>query len=146
MPMPTDAISLLEQDHRDLEALLKKLETEPADMEALVRKVADDFRLHAAVEEEIVYPAIERAAPKESEEVDDGRAEHDHIRETWAELERMSSEDPGYDGLLAAVTGEIRHHHDEEEQDIFPAWRKAVDPSQLEEIGRRVEERKAQGK
>lgn len=74
---------------------------------------------HAEAEESFVYPTIEKADPEEAEEVQDGAAEHHHIEELLGQLLEEDPDDPGNDGKLAAMVGELRHHV-EEEQELLP--------------------------
>ena len=72
----------------------------------------------------------------ESQETDDGAAEHHHIEELMLQLKGQPMDAPGADGILAAMIGELRHHIEEEEQEILPAYSKAVDREELDRVGR----------
>ena len=47
--------------------------------------------------------------------------------------------DPGYDGTLAALTAELRHHVEEEEEDLLPVLQEKSSPEELERLGQRFE-------
>ena len=67
--------------------------------------------------------------------MDDGLAEHQHVEATLEKLLASDPEEPGVDGLVAAMIGEVRHHVEEEEQEILPAFAEAADNQRLGELG-----------
>ena len=131
----TGVISLIKADHQDLEKVFVQLEEEKGDIKALLREVAEMLIPHSKAEEQVVYPAIKRLVPDEKSDVDDGIAEHHHVEETLKTLLTEDPDDPGADGLIAAMIGEVRHHVEEEENDILPEFGKAASPQQLSELG-----------
>ena len=90
---------------------------------------------HSKAEEQVVYPAIKSMVPDESSDVDDGLEEHHHVEETLDQLLASDPGAPGVDGLIAAMIGEVRHHIEEEEQQILPALAKAATNQQLSDLG-----------
>ena len=62
-----DPIALLERDHRAVEKLFERFE-KTGDVD-IARRICQELRLHAAVEEELVYPLLEA-------KVDDNLARH----------------------------------------------------------------------
>ncbi|MFL6139906.1 MAG: hemerythrin domain-containing protein [Frankiaceae bacterium] len=143
----TDVIDLLTKDHREVERIFAKLESDstPDEEKArLLRKVADELVAHSKGEEDVVYPDVRASAPDEGDDVKDGVAEHHHVEEMLVQLLGMELDDPGADGILAAMVAEVRHHVEEEEQDILPAYRKATTAEQRAEVGARFLARKQQ--
>ena len=131
-------ITLIKQDHQQLESVFKKLEkAEPSEIPGLLQQVAELLVPHSKAEEQVVYPAIKASAPDEATEVDDGLAEHQHVEQTLKELLASDPEAPGVDGLIAAMIGEVRHHVEEEEQENLPAFGKAASNDLLSELGDR---------
>jgi len=128
-------VTLIKEDHRKLEAVFKALEKEPDDVRGLLQQVAELLIPHSKAEERVVYPAIKSTAPDEGEDVDDGIAEHHHVEEVLHQLLSGDPEAPGADGLIAAMIGEVRHHVEEEEQDILPKFADAASNDQLSELG-----------
>jgi iron-sulfur cluster repair protein YtfE (RIC family) len=136
-------VTLIKEDHQQLEAVFKKLESaEPAEIHDLLRQVARLLIPHSKAEEQVVYPAIKRVVPSEGSDVDDGLAEHQHVEETLKQLLASDPEEPGVDGLIAAMIGEVRHHVEEEEQQILPAFAETASNQQLSELGREFTEAK----
>jgi hemerythrin superfamily protein len=137
----TDVVELIKDQHRRMEGLLEQAEkADPEQMHGLLQQVADLLVPHSEAEESFVYPAIRRHDQSEAEEVKDGTAEHHHIEGLLQELLAEDASSPGYDGKLAAMIGELRHHVDEEEQDLLPVLSEEAGDAEREELGRRFAE------
>ena len=129
-------ITLIKDDHAELESVFKQLESaDPKQVPALLEQVRDLLIPHSKAEEQVVYPAIKNQVPDEGEDVDDGLAEHQHVEEILTQLLASDPEAPGVDGLIAAMIGEVRHHVEEEEGQILPAFGEAATNQQLSELG-----------
>jgi len=135
-------VTLIKEDHQKLEGVFKKLEAGNGDTKLLLHQVAELLIPHSKAEEEVVYPAIKKIVPSESEDVDDGLAEHHHVEEVLKQLLVTDPDEPGADGLLAAMIGEVRHHVEEEEQEILPQLVKEATNQQLAELGEQFEQHK----
>lgn len=119
--MADDVVDVIKAQHREVDRLLEEAMSEGADTAALLRQVSDLLTPHSQAEESFVYPAIGRRAPKEEgEQVHDSLAEHQHIDQLLQELLAGDPDEPGFDGKLAALVGEIRHHVEEEEEELLP--------------------------
>ncbi len=139
----TGVVTLIKDDHKELEAVFKKLESaEPPEIPDLLRQVAALLIPHSKAEEEVVYPAIKRLVPSEESDVDDGLAEHHHVEDALAELLTADPEAPGVDGRIAAMIGEVRHHVEEEEEEILPAFVEAASNQELSDLGQQFTEAK----
>ena len=138
-------ITLIKDDHKTLESVFKQLEkAEPGDIPGLLRQVAELLIPHSKAEEQVVYPAIKATVPDEGTDVDDGLAEHHHVEQTLQQLLAADPEAPGVDGLIAAMIGEVRHHVEEEEQEILPAFAASASNQQLSDLGDRFTAAKEQ--
>jgi len=140
-----DVVRLIMADHRTVEWFFSRLEsedTEPDEKAQLLVRLEAMLTPHSEAEEQVVYPAIARAVPKEGEEVKDGAAEHHHIEALMEQLKGQPMDAPGADGMVAAMIGELRHHIEEEEQDILPEYRDAVDQDERDRVGRAFREAK----
>jgi hemerythrin superfamily protein len=136
-----DVVELIKAQHRRIDELLEQAEqAEPDRMAALLRQVADLLLPHSQAEESFVYPAIKDYDRGEADEVQDGVAEHHHIEGLLQELLASDPSGPGYDGKLAAVIGELRHHVEEEEQDLLPVLSEQASDEEREELGARFAE------
>jgi hemerythrin superfamily protein len=130
-----DVVTLIENDHRELEEVFTSLEAAEGDTKPLLEQVSELLLPHSKAEEQVVYPAIKQIAPDEGSDVDDGLEEHHHVEEMLKRALAEDSDAPGADGLVAAIIGEVRHHVEEEEQLILPKFADAATAEQLEELG-----------
>lgn len=133
------AIKLLEQQHRKVESIFRKLEGEGrGEPEALLTELANDLAAHMTIEQEIFYPAI-------------NAIDHDQVLESYEEhalaevaLKRLLAADPRADEFKARVSALrdlIQHHVVEEEKELFPQVEKAMDEERLLELGTRMKQR-----
>jgi hemerythrin superfamily protein len=132
-----DVVALITSQHRRLDELLEQAEQDSSAAPALLRQVADLLRPHSEAEESFVYPRIAELRPEEAEEVHDGTAEHHHAEALLDELLAGDPDEPGWDGKLAALAGELRHHVEEEETDLLPVLAENASAEEREELGAR---------
>src|SRR3954463_12378392 len=149
-----DAIAILVRDHQELEQLFKQFEklTDRAQKakQKIVAKIIRELAVHSAVEEMLFYPAVRTAALKakvrtlkEAEDtVLESLEEHHVVKWTLSELEKMSPEDERYDAKMKVLMESVRHHVEEEQEELFPAARKLLGPDMLEELGTRMQKAK----
>ena len=135
--MPQDALELLAEDHAQVEDLFARYEssTDPQEQTEIAHQVIHDLAVHGEIEELIFYPELRKV-------VDDGEvlaegAVHEHleIKQVLNDLDHMTASDDGFDTKMRQLIGEVRHHVEEEEGEIFPQIRKAVTSERLEELG-----------
>jgi hemerythrin-like domain-containing protein len=132
-----DVVPLIKSQHREIEELLEQAQQEGSDPLTLLRRVAGLLGPHSAAEESFVYPRIAELQEDEAEEVHDGAAEHHHAESLLAELLAGRPDEPGYDGKLAALVGELRHHVEEEESELLPVLSAKASDQERERLGER---------
>jgi hemerythrin superfamily protein len=130
-----DVVELIKAQHRKIDQLLEQAESEGADTAALLQQVSDLLLPHSEAEESFVYPAIRQRDDREASEVKDGVAEHHHMEGLLSELLQEEAGGPGYDGKLAAFVAELRHHVEEEEQDLLPVLSDKASDAEREQMG-----------
>jgi hemerythrin superfamily protein len=135
-----DIVSVIKEQHRLVDRLLEQAAEEGADTAALIRQVADHLLPHSEAEESFVYPTIRTKSEDAGDEVKDGIEEHHHIEDMLRTLLEQEPGDPGYDGTLAALTAELRHHVEEEEEDLLPVLQASSSAEELERLGERFEQ------
>jgi hemerythrin superfamily protein len=131
-----DALKILKQDHDKVKKAFKQFERmdheDPAAHELAAQTVAD-LKLHAAVEEEVFYPAV-RMAIDEDELMNEAEVEHKSAKLLIQDLESMKPGDPMYAASFTVLGEYVQHHVEEEEGEMFPKARKAkVDLASLGE-------------
>lgn len=139
-----DALSLLSSDHRKVESLFHEYQSAatPEVKKQCVDKMIMELSMHSGIEELKFYPQVKERAPQGKQLVEESLQEHQQVKEMLAELERMKPEDSGYDAKVQTLIGDVKHHVQEEEGQLFPNVRSAFNPQQLDEIGRELEEAK----
>jgi hemerythrin-like domain-containing protein len=141
-----DAITLLKQDHKTVEGLFKKFEKAGENahktQEDLAAKIIEELSVHAAIEEQVFYPAIREAVPETEDEVLESLEEHHVAKWLLSELSKMSPEEERFRAKTTVLIESVRHHVEEEESELFPAVRKALGRKVLQEIGAALEEAK----
>src|SRR3954471_1966047 len=72
-----DAIKLLTQDHREVEALFEKFEKAGGDgaKERIARQICTELKIHTMIEEELFYPALRGKI--DDDDLDEAMVEHD---------------------------------------------------------------------
>ncbi len=140
-----DALKLLAEDHRRVEALFEEFENTNGkhNKQRLVQEICAELKIHAQIEEEIYYPAIEGKVEKDA--LDEAYVEHDSAKHLINELVAAAPDEDYYDAKVKVLKELIEHHVKEEEKqrdNLFQQTRAAdVD---LEELGARLEARKAE--
>ena len=141
-----DAIKLLKEDHRQVEALFKRFEKAGENAKKQKRTIAHQIikmlSQHASVEEELLYPAARELSEDLQEMVLEALEEHHVAKATLAEIDKMSPEDERFDAKMTVLMENIRHHVKEEEGELFPKLRKLMSNAQLEALGAAMKQAK----
>jgi len=84
-----NVLELLNTDHREVEQLFSQFES-TQDF-SIARQICQELTVHAAVEEEIVYPVLASINEEVEQEAEE---EHDEAKELIARIETMTPDDP----------------------------------------------------
>lgn len=149
-----DAIALLQHDHDEVEQLFRRFEklTERAhkSKQKIVTSFIRELAIHAAIEEMFFYPAVRAAALKASvrtlkeaaDTVLESLEEHHVVKWTLSELEKMKPEDERFDAKVTVLMESVRHHVEEEQDELFPKVRRLLGQEALKQLGERMERAK----
>ena len=131
-----DAIELLTADHAEVEQMFRQIETLPDSdgRSELVAGVIRELSVHAAIEEQVLYPAMRKALPDGDHLAQEAIEEHQQVKETLAAIERADSS-AERDPHLVSLIGNVRHHVEEEETELFPKLRASITTGELQEMG-----------
>ena len=144
--MPQDAIALLKDDHAKVRKLLAQLESARGGTrrKALLEKVAKEVTVHAAIEEEIFYPAFRDAASRKSdaESYFEALAEHNVVRIVIPDLRITDADSDAFAGKAKVLRELIEHHAEEEEKEMFPRARTLLGAEHLQRLGTQLRARK----
>lgn len=123
-----DAIEMLKQDHREIERLFDRIESlrggTHEERTMLIRRLCDELDVHAALEEEIFYPAAAQATGA-VDLVDHARHEHGEAKRLAARLRDLSPDDADTD--LRRLRKIVEAHVHEEEERLFTEARGRLD-------------------
>ncbi|HYI35574.1 MAG TPA: hemerythrin domain-containing protein [Thermoleophilaceae bacterium] len=140
-----DVIEVLEHDHREVEQMFGELETlrgastdeAKSRRKHVTEKVTIELVRHSVAEEVLVYPRVENEVS--AEEAEHARKEHAEAEETLQRLEKLDADSPSFDDELATLMAEIRHHIEDEEDQMFRHMRQVMDADELRKLGASVE-------
>lgn len=142
-----DAIELLTTDHNEVEGLFSQYELLGAGDTDRKRELVDEMirelSMHAAVEEQFLYPFIRHEVPGGADLADEGIEEHQEAKELLHDLEKMEASDPEFDAKVNDLISDVRHHVEEEEGEFFPKLRQAATSQQLLDLGSKLETAKS---
>ncbi len=135
-----DAIKLLKNQHREVEALFEELEKTSdrsfKKRETLFEEIARKLTHHAKIEEKIFYP--------EGKEVDEDLTleayeEHDVMKHLISKIRRTDSKDETYMAKITVLKEVVEHHVKEEENEYFPKCKKDWSSEELDELGEEMQ-------
>jgi hemerythrin superfamily protein len=141
-----DAVTLLRNDHKTVEGLFKRFEKAGPNAyktkQDLVEKIVEELSVHAAIEEQVLYPAAREAVPDATDEVLESLEEHHIVKWVLSELDGMEPTDERFTAKVTVLIENVRHHVEEEEGELFPHLRKAMKRKELEELAQALEQAK----
>jgi hemerythrin superfamily protein len=126
------ATSLLKKQHRKVEGMFATLEKGKGDLSAVLGQLANDLAAHMAIEQTIFYPAVSEIDP---EVVGESYQEHAMAELALKRLLETTTDDATFAPKVKALKELIRHHVEEEEEELFPAVEKKMKDDKLDELG-----------
>ncbi len=141
-----DAITLLKQDHKTVKGLFAQFDkagdSAHQRKRALVDKIIEELSIHAAIEEQLFYPAARQAVEAAEDNVLESLEEHHVVKWVLSELEGMDPKAERFTAKVTVLKENVLHHAEEEETDLFPKVRGAMGRKALQELGDQMEEAK----
>ncbi len=141
-----DPVQMLMDDHHKVEHLSEQFES--ADSACEKKKIAQEalqeLEVHAAIEEEIFYPAVRKKAGDDGKDIMlEAEEEHHVVHLLVDELKAMRSVTDRYEAKFTVLMENVKHHVKEEEMDMLPKARTLLgdDGAKLAE---RMQKRKQQ--
>jgi len=139
---PKDAIALLRADHATVQKLFDQFEKarDDARKQKLAQQICMELKIHAAIEEEIFYPATRQALPREDDLLDEAEVEHASAKELIAQIAAGGPRSELWDAKVTVLGEYIKHHVKEEQNEMFPKVRKTK--LDLVALGEQLQSRK----
>jgi iron-sulfur cluster repair protein YtfE (RIC family) len=124
-----DACELLDADHIAVKhlfvdyarlAIAPDADATVDERTALALKICDELTVHAQIEEEIFYPALQEALPDAGDLIEEATEEHQEAKQLIADIRGIGQANPTMDTLVAELNVAIEHHVKEERDELFP--------------------------
>jgi hemerythrin superfamily protein len=137
-----NATQMIRQDHKKVEGLFKKFEQTKGSQakRRLAENAMAELEVHAALEEEIFYPAVKNEVDDGSSMVQEAIEEHQTVKQLIGELKRMEEADEEFESQFSQLMENVQHHVEEEESEMLPK----VEESELDlnSLGQQMAQRK----
>lgn len=142
------ATQLLKADHARVKKLLEQLARTTARAEKtrhrLIERIVMELEVHAQIEEEIFYPAVEDIDAL-SRLAHESRGEHQQVRDLLAALQEMDPADEALGSKVEELRDAVLHHAvEEEERRMLPKAEAALGEDALARLGEELRARKTQ--
>ncbi|HXG04007.1 MAG TPA: hemerythrin domain-containing protein [Candidatus Binatia bacterium] len=138
------ATDLLKKDHAAVKKLFadfdKTGQRAVKKRRQLADKITTELEVHAAIEEEVFYPAMRRASGGQ-DLVEEAQREHAEVKQMVAEIRGLDPDDASLADRVAALKEAVEHHVREEEGEMFRRARELGD-EELQRLGQALKERK----
>src|SRR5918995_6637181 len=111
-----NATQMIRQDHKKVEGLFKKFEqTKGAEAKRrLAENAMAELEVHASLEEQIFYPAVEKEVQDAASMISEAREEHQTVRQLIADLKGMQGADEEFESQFSELMENVQHHVEEE--------------------------------
>jgi hemerythrin superfamily protein len=131
-----DAAGVLKNDHRAVEQLFRRFERArgASERKRLASRIVRELSIHAAVEEELVYPALRRRLDGQVPQVLLALEEHHLAKLALAEIERLDGADERFEAKVRVLIENVRRHVAEEERDLIPAMKRVLSQEELRSL------------
>jgi hemerythrin superfamily protein len=129
-----NAIEMLEKQHREVEQLFAAFEAaeDEGTQRTAMMEICDALAAHATIEERHFYPAVK--VKDTQEELKEAVKEHLEAKKLIAQLIQENISVEQMEAKVKELQGDIEHHVEEEESELFPKVRTLFTSEELEEI------------
>lgn len=133
-----DIYDLLTKDHGKVKELLQKIK-DTSDgaaktREKLFSELKQELEIHTRFEEQTFYPEAQEKTGMD-DQIQDAVEEHDEAKELLQALAEMETTSPEWAETIDELLEALNHHIRDEEEKLFPAARKKMDPAEAEKLG-----------
>jgi hemerythrin superfamily protein len=141
-----DAITLLRNDHKTVEQLFKRFEKAGdaayVEKRRIVDRIIEELSVHAVVEELVFYPVVRAAVPNVEDITLESLEEHHIVKWVLSELEGMDPRHERFDAKVTVLMENVRHHVEEEQDELFAKVRSTLSRAALNELGQALADAK----
>src|SRR5437016_5652566 len=111
-----DPVKLIKQDHRTVKGLFRKFEaaSKRPERQKLAEEIIEELSVHAAIEEQLLYPMLRARDERIEESVLNALEEHHAMKLVLAELDDMDIDEERYCAKMHVVQESVESHIEEE--------------------------------
>jgi hemerythrin superfamily protein len=136
----SDIIQLILEDHKPLKKLLKimkNLDNEVGEREAAFKKFVPLLLAHAKPEEQTLYTVLKKEDDEDLRvEGFEGEVEH-QLADLMAKQSKSAKDEDVWSARVKVLAELVEHHIKEEEEDVFPEYKKNSDIEERSELGKK---------
>ncbi|MFZ2548306.1 MAG: hemerythrin domain-containing protein, partial [Candidatus Microthrix subdominans] len=103
-------------------------------------QIIEELSTHAAIEEQVFYPISRVLSDEAHDQTLEGLEEHHLVKITLAELETLDPTDERFHPKVTVLMENVRHHVEEEENDLFPMMRETFGRNDMSDLGAALDE------
>jgi hemerythrin superfamily protein len=133
----SSVFDVLMVEHRDVEALFEQLEALCADSPDqagdLFTVLEEMLLVHAKAEQAVLYPRLAQIREL-SDKMLEARAEHEAVEMLIGQLRNAAPNDGEWLARLTVLKENVQHHVREEENEVFPKARDAIDEKEQKRL------------
>ena len=127
---------MLETQHREVEAIFKKLENGKGQTPELLKQLANNLAAHMAIEQNIYYPAVKKL---KSDLISESYEEHSLAELGLKRLLSTRSTNEAFEARVTACKELIKHHVEEEEKELFPVVDRRMKAEELDALAEEMQ-------
>jgi uncharacterized membrane protein len=140
-----NAVAMIKEDHRRVEGLYQdyqRLDGQPAEQRPVVEHICQDLEIHAKLEEDIFYPAVQSHVPADGPDlVAEAIKEHGEMKRLISQLQSGGLTGADYNKIVHQLMRDVQHHVREEEEEMLPRAEQQLSHS-LEQLGMQMQQRR----
>jgi hemerythrin-like domain-containing protein len=110
----------------------------------LVDKICTELEIHSEIEEKHLYPTVRRAIEEARGLVDHSLDEHEEVASLIEEIRAMNIDDESLDATMEELINAVQEHVEEEETELFPEMKSALNRETLMNLGEQLARTKRQ--
>jgi len=143
-----DGVDYLIRDHRAIEELFDRFNQayDPTAKRRLVNEMIRLLSMHTVIEERFLYPLCKEVILEDGQGEklsEHGIKEHHKMKVTLDELLSLDENTAAFNEKVAHLIKETKHHHGDEEGEIFPLLRKSTTKERLIHFASQLDSAKA---
>src|SRR5438067_2432905 len=137
-----EAIAAIKRDHREVIELFARFNAAPgvASREKLAHQIVRELSIHAAVEEEVLYPALRKSGIVE--EVLKALESHHAAKLLLLEITKLDPESDRFVAKMEVLQDSVLLHMREEEEVLLPQLSRLCSDRERERMGQHLAEAK----